>query len=76
MLLGASVSPKSTLLNILGALDTPTEGSIEVGGKRVYTQVVDRAPVPAREDFALTTALGDRLGLPSGTAAVRWAFAR
>jgi hypothetical protein len=48
---------------------------VELGGKRVYTEVVDRAPVPSREDFAVTPALADRLGL-TGTRDVRWAFAR
>ena len=48
---------------------------VEVHGNRVYTQVVDRAPVPARDDFDLTAALAERLGL-TGTDDVRWAFAR
>ena len=48
---------------------------VELGGKRVYTQVVDRGPVPSREDFELTSALADRIGL-EGTREVRWAFAR
>jgi hypothetical protein len=48
---------------------------VEVGGKRVYTEVVDRGPVPSREDFELTSALAGRLGL-AGTRDVRWAFAR
>jgi len=48
---------------------------VQLGGNRVYTQVVDRGPVPAREDFDLTAALADRLGL-AGTRDVRWAFAR
>ncbi|HLY86244.1 MAG TPA: hypothetical protein VKO84_07020, partial [Gaiellaceae bacterium] len=48
---------------------------VQVGSKRVYTQVVDRGPVPSREDFDLTAALADRLGL-AGTRNVRWAFAR
>jgi hypothetical protein len=48
---------------------------LEVGGKRVYTEVVDRAPAPSTEDFDVTAALAGRLGL-TGTRAVRWAFAR
>jgi hypothetical protein len=48
---------------------------VQLGGKRVYTQVVDRGPVPVREDFELTSALADKVGL-SGTRDVRWAFAR
>jgi rare lipoprotein A (RlpA)-like double-psi beta-barrel protein len=52
-----------------------TKVFVELEGKRVYTQVVDRGPVPSREDFDLTTALAGRLGL-AGTEQVRWAFAR
>ncbi len=48
---------------------------VEVNGRRVFTQVVDRGPVPSREDFDLTAALADRVGL-RGTEDVRWAFAR
>lgn len=48
---------------------------VELHGKRVYTQVVDRGPVPSREDFDLTAALAQRIGL-TGTEDVRWAFAR
>ena len=34
-LAGSSGSGKSTMLNLIGCLDTPTKGSIEVGGHRV-----------------------------------------
>lgn len=34
-LMGPSGSGKSTLLNLVGGLDRPSEGSIEVGGKRI-----------------------------------------
>jgi putative ABC transport system ATP-binding protein len=34
-LMGPSGSGKTTLLNLLGGLDTPTEGSIDVGGDRI-----------------------------------------
>src|SRR4029453_6620935 len=34
-LMGPSGSGKTTLLNLMGGLDTPTEGSIEVAGDRI-----------------------------------------
>ncbi len=34
-LMGPSGSGKTTLLNLIGGLDTPTEGSIDVGGDRI-----------------------------------------
>ncbi|MDQ3486322.1 MAG: ABC transporter ATP-binding protein [Acidobacteriota bacterium] len=34
-LMGPSGSGKTTLLNLIGGLDTPSEGSIEVGGDRI-----------------------------------------
>ena len=34
-LMGPSGSGKSTLLNLIGGLDRPSEGTIEVGGKRI-----------------------------------------
>ena len=34
-LMGPSGSGKTTLLNLIGGLDTPTSGSIEVGGQRI-----------------------------------------
>ena len=48
---------------------------VEFEDKRVYTQVVDRGPVPSSEDFDLTNALAEKIGL-GGTRDVRWAFAR
>jgi putative ABC transport system ATP-binding protein len=36
-LMGPSGSGKTTLLNLIGGLDTPTKGSIEVGGDRIDT---------------------------------------
>ncbi len=36
-LMGPSGSGKTTLLNLLGGLDTPTGGSVEIGGKRIDT---------------------------------------
>jgi len=52
-----------------------TKVFVDLHGKRVYTQVVDRGPVPSREDFDLTAALARRVGL-AGTEEVHWAFAR
>ena len=34
-LMGPSGSGKTTLLNLIGGLDTPTEGSIDVAGDRI-----------------------------------------
>ena len=36
-LMGPSGSGKTTLLNLIGGLDSPTEGSIAVGGERIET---------------------------------------
>ncbi|HEY6822944.1 MAG TPA: ABC transporter ATP-binding protein [Steroidobacteraceae bacterium] len=36
-LMGPSGSGKTTLLNLIGGLDSPTEGTIEVGGRRIDT---------------------------------------
>ncbi len=41
-LMGPSGSGKSTLLNLIGGLDRPTRGAVEVGGQRV-DQMPDRA---------------------------------
>src|SRR5215469_3437872 len=41
-IIGKSGSGKSTLLSLLGALDKPTEGSIEVGGQDI-TKLGDHA---------------------------------
>ena len=48
---------------------------IEYGGHRVYTQVVDRAPVAQGEELDLTPSLAQRVGL-EGIREVRWSFAR
>jgi hypothetical protein len=48
---------------------------VEFGGKRVYTEIVERAAVPQREELALTPALAEQLGL-KGVREIRWAFAR
>ena len=65
----------STLGIVHPVLPCGTKLFVEFRGRRVYTEVVDRAPVPAREDFDVTAALAEHLGL-AGTDDVRWAFAR
>ena len=44
-------------------------------GKTVLTTVVDRGPFTPREDFEVTPALADMLGL-TGVQTIRWSFAR
>ena len=34
-LMGPSGSGKTTLLNLIGGLDQPTSGSVEIGGQRI-----------------------------------------
>ena len=46
---------------------------VEHGGRAVETRVVDRGPYGSGQDFALTQALADELGV-SGTRIVRWRF--
>jgi putative ABC transport system ATP-binding protein len=46
-IVGKSGSGKSTLLSLLGALDKPTSGSIEVGGKEI-TKMHDHALIKYR----------------------------
>ncbi len=67
---------RSTLGVVHPVLPCGTKIFVQIGGKRIYTQVVDRAPVASREDFDLTPALAEMVGLTTGTRDVRWAFAR
>ncbi len=46
VIMGSSGSGKSTLLHILGALDTPDQGSVEFGGRRLFDM-----PTSLREQF-------------------------
>lgn len=48
-IIGRSGSGKSTLLSQLGALDSPTSGSIEIGGKDI-TKLHDRKLIKYRRD--------------------------
>ena len=50
-LMGPSGSGKTTLLNLLGGLDTPTEGSIEVAGDRANAASSMRIKSPFRSAF-------------------------
>ena len=45
-LMGPSGSGKTTLLNLIGGLDSPTEGSIEVGGIEDALALLDKMGVP------------------------------
>jgi putative ABC transport system ATP-binding protein len=48
--MGPSGSGKSTLLNLIGGLDTPTDGTVAVGGRDLSTATEDeRAAVRVRE---------------------------
>ncbi|TIR63159.1 MAG: ATP-binding cassette domain-containing protein, partial [Mesorhizobium sp.] len=48
-LIGESGSGKSTLARIVTGLQTPSEGSVELFGKRVAARVEKRAPAERRE---------------------------
>ena len=48
---------------------------IELNGKRVLTQVIDKGPSVPGLEFDVTRALADRIGL-HGVAQIRWAFPR
>jgi len=48
---------------------------IDVGGRRVLTEVIDRGPYEPGRQFDLTGALARRLGL-SGVRQVHWSYAR
>ena len=48
-IIGTSGSGKSTLLNMLGGLDTPTEGSIQVGGTDLTQLTGEQATIFCRK---------------------------
>lgn len=50
-LVGSSGSGKSTLLNMLGGLDTPTEGSIRVGGTELASLNSEQATIFRRKQI-------------------------
>lgn len=49
--IGTSGSGKSTLLNMLGGLDTPTEGSIRIGGTELSTLNNEQATIFRRKQI-------------------------
>lgn len=50
-IIGTSGSGKSTLLNMLGGLDTPTEGSIRIGGTELATLNGEQATIFRRKQI-------------------------
>ena len=50
-IIGTSGSGKSTLLNMLGGLDTPTEGSIQVGGTDLTQLTGEQATIFRRKQI-------------------------
>lgn len=50
-IVGTSGSGKSTLLHMLGGLDTPTSGSVEVGGKELSKMDDDRLAIFRRRNI-------------------------
>lgn len=50
-IIGTSGSGKSTLLNMLGGLDTPTEGSVQIGGTELATLNREQAAIFRRRQI-------------------------
>jgi putative ABC transport system ATP-binding protein len=48
---GTSGSGKSTLLHMLGGLDRPTEGAVEIGGKQIFSMKDDELTIFRRRNF-------------------------
>jgi putative ABC transport system ATP-binding protein len=48
---GASGSGKSTLLHMLGGLDRPTEGSVAIGGKQIFSMKDDDLTIFRRRNI-------------------------
>jgi putative ABC transport system ATP-binding protein len=48
---GTSGSGKSTLLHMLGGLDRPTEGSVEIGGKQIFSMKDDELTIFRRRNI-------------------------
>lgn len=50
-IVGSSGSGKSTLLHLLGGLDRPTEGSVEINGKAIYSMKDDELTIFRRRNI-------------------------
>jgi len=50
-IVGSSGSGKSTLLHLLGGLDRPTEGSVEINGKLIYSMKDDELTIFRRRNI-------------------------
>jgi len=52
-IMGPSGSGKSTLMNIIGCLDTPTNGAYELDGTRIHQEVEDGSGVASDDQLAV-----------------------
>ena len=50
-IIGASGSGKSTLLNMIGGLDNPTSGEVQIGGKEIGNMNADELTVFSRRNI-------------------------
>lgn len=50
-IIGASGSGKSTLLNMIGGLDNPTSGEVQIGGKEIGNMIADELTVFRRRNI-------------------------